>query len=136
MLKSKCFFSSLLKMPKPSIVIFVFYKDLATSFNTLNQTNFSTISYRLKKQRTNGCHKTKLESRHLVLIGETNEIWPHYTYWAYSKQLLLMLRLKKIFIDEAFFEGAICQDFRLTLSRVVRKRLRKCGSCHIESRNM
>ena len=136
MLKNKCFFSLLLKILKPSIVIFVFYKYLVTSFQTLNQTNFSTISYRLKKERTNGCQKTKLGSRYLVLIGEKNEIWPHFTYWPYSKQLLLMLRLKTIFIDDALFEGAICQDFRLTLYTVVSKRLRKCGSCHIVSRNV
>ena len=42
----------------------------------------------------------------------------------------------KIFNDDALFEGAICQDFRLTLCTVVCKRLRKCGSCHIVSRNV
>ena len=43
---------------------------------------------------------------------------------------------KKIFNDDALFEGAICQDFGLTLCTVVCKRLRKCGSCHIVSRNV
>ena len=42
----------------------------------------------------------------------------------------------KIFNDDALFEGAICQDFRLTLCTVVRKHLRKCGSCHIVSRTV
>ena len=32
-----------MKTPKPSIAIFVFYKDLATSFNTLNQTKWCTF---------------------------------------------------------------------------------------------
>ena len=43
---------------------------------------------------------------------------------------------KKIFNDDAHFEGAICQDFGLTLCTVVFKRLRKCGSCHIVSKNV
>ena len=43
---------------------------------------------------------------------------------------------KKTFNDDALFEGAICQDFGLTLCTVVCKRLRKCGSCHIVSRNV
>ena len=42
----------------------------------------------------------------------------------------------KIFNDDALFEGAICQDFRLTLCTVVCNHLRKCGSCHIVSRTV
>ena len=38
----------------------------------------------------------------------------------------------KIFNDDALFEGAICQDFRLRLRTVVCKR----GSCHNVSRNV
>ena len=97
---------------------------------------FSRISHRLKKKRRSGCHKTKLGNRHLVLIVEKNEIWPHFTCWAYSKQLLLMLRLKKIFNDDALFEGAVCKDCRLTSCTVVYKRLKKSGSCHNVSRNV
>ena len=48
------------QLTSEGIAIFGFYKDLATSFNTFNQTN--------------GCHKTKLRNQHLVLIGEENEI--------------------------------------------------------------
>ena len=98
---------------------------------------FSRISYRLKKKIRNGCHKTKLGNRHLELISEKNEIWPHFTYWAYSKQLLLTLQLKKkIFSDDALFEGVFCKDCRLTLCTVIYKRLRKCESCHNVSRNV
>ena len=43
---------------------------------------------------------------------------------------------KNIFNDDALFEGAIFQGFRLTLFTVVCKRLRKCGSCHNVSRNV
>ena len=39
--------------------------------------------------------QTKLENQLLVLTGEKNKTWLHFTYWANSKQLLLMLRLKK-----------------------------------------
>ena len=43
---------------------------------------------------------------------------------------------KKIFNDDALFEVAICQDFRLILCTVVCKRLTKCGCCNIVSRNI
>ena len=99
---------------------------------------FWRISYWLKKKRRKGCPETKLGNRHLVVIGEKDEVWSHFTYWAYSGQLLQLLRLKKKkkFDDDALFEGAICKDCRLTLCTVVYKRLRKCGSCHNVSRNM
>ena len=37
---------------------------------------------------------------------------------------------RNLFNDDALFEGAICNDCRLTLFAVVYKRLRKSGSCH------
>ena len=43
---------------------------------------------------------------------------------------------KKIFNDDALFEGAVCKDCRLTSCTVVYKRLRKSGSCHNVSRNV
>ena len=43
---------------------------------------------------------------------------------------------KKTFNDDALFEVAICQDFRLILCTVVCKRLTKCGCCNIVSRNI
>ena len=97
---------------------------------------FWRISYWLKKKRRKGCPETKLGNRHLVVIGEKDEVWSHFTYWAYSGQLLQLLRLKKKkkFDDDALFEGTICKDCRLTLCTVVYKRLRKCGSCHNVSR--
>ena len=43
LLKNKCFFNWLLKTPKPSITIFVFYKNLAVSFNALNKTKWCIL---------------------------------------------------------------------------------------------
>ena len=103
---------------------------------------FWRITYWLKKKRRKGCPETKLGNRHLVVIGEKDEVWPHFTYWAYSGQLLQLLRLKKKknsmmmhFLRELFAKTlTLCT--LLTLCTVVYKRLRKCGSCHNVSRNM
>ena len=98
---------------------------------------FPRIPYRLRKKRLYGCHKTRLENRNLLLIGGKNEIWSHFTYWVYSKHLLLATRLKKILNDNVFFEGAISKDkdCRLTLC-TVHKDLRKCGYCPNVFRNV
>ena len=96
---------------------------------------FSRISCRVKKKRRNGCHKTKLGNRHLVLIGEKNEIWPHFTYWVYSKQLVLTLWLKKYICIQRWrtFWGSYLQ--RLQVS-IMYSSYRKCGSCHNVSKNV
>ena len=43
---------------------------------------------------------------------------------------------RKIFNNDALFEGVICKDCKLILRAVVYKLLRKCGSCHNVSRNV
>ena len=126
MLKNKCLLGWLLKTPKASIVIFVFNKDFKLSKMVYHY--FSRKSHRLKKKRRNRCHKTKLGNQDLVLIGAKNEIWPHFTYCAYSKQLLMQQRCT--------FWGSYLQNCRLTLYIVVYKCLRKCGSSHNVSRNV
>ena len=43
---------------------------------------------------------------------------------------------RKIFNNDALFEGVICKDCKLILCAVVYKPLRKCGSCHNVPRNV
>ena len=43
---------------------------------------------------------------------------------------------RKIFNNDALFEGAIYKDWKLILCAVVYKRLRKCISCHNVPRNV
>ena len=43
---------------------------------------------------------------------------------------------RKIFNNDALFEGVICKDCKLILCAEVYKRLRKCGSCHNVPRNV
>ena len=43
---------------------------------------------------------------------------------------------RKIFNNDALFEGVICKDCKLILCAEVYKRLRKCGSSHNVPRNV
>ena len=43
---------------------------------------------------------------------------------------------RKIFNNDALFEGAICKDCKLIFCAVVYKRLRKCESRHNVPRNL
>ena len=124
MLKNKCFFSWLLKTPKPSIAIFVFYKELAISFNAGKQTKWYILisqEYLTGSRKKGEINAAKLGNRYLVLIGKKNKILPHFTFWAYSKKSLLALLLKKISNNDALFEEAICKDCSLTLYSSIQK---------------
>ena len=82
------FFQLLLKTPKPSIAIFVFYKEPAISFNAGNQTKWYILisqEYLTGSRKKGKINATKLGNRYLVLIGKKNKILPHFTFGPIQK---------------------------------------------------
>ena len=65
-----------------------------------------------------------------------------YTHWIEKLGLFqtitpnVPIEKRKIFNNDALFEGVICKDCKLILCAEVYKRLRKCGSCHNVPRNV
>ena len=137
--RTKCLFSWLLKTLKPNTAILVFYKDQATSFNTLNQTKwcilfFSRISFWLKKKKKRWMPQNK--------VGESTSC----THW-WEKQHLTLFYILDLFqtitanvvIEKknqqwCTFWGSYMQ--RLQVNIMNSSIYITCGSCHDVSRNM
>ena len=97
---------------------------------------FSTISYRLKKKKKWMPQNKVGKLTSCTHWWEKRSLTSFYILDLFQTITANVAIETKIFNDDALFEGAICQDFRLTLCTVVCNHLRKCGSCHIVSRTV
>ena len=116
-----------------------FYKDLATSFNTWQNdaTIFLNNILPANKIKKKWMPQNKVvKSTACTHWSEKRNFTSFYILGLFQTTTANVAIEKKIFNDDALFEGAICQDFRLTLCTVVCKRLGKCGSCHIVSKTL